>query len=90
MSDLMSVKLSTRRRSSAAAMLLIAAAVASGALLTGCDRTPDAPPAQAGPTVSGDTVRFTGRVDGIRSEVVQDAGDVALTLPACPKAVDIA
>jgi cobalt-zinc-cadmium efflux system membrane fusion protein len=60
---------------------MVAAVLASVAVLSGCDRTPDAPPAQAGPTVSGDTVRFTGRVDGIRSEAVQDAGDIALTLP---------
>jgi len=77
----MSLKLSSRLRSTRSAALLIAAVLASGALLSGCDRTPEAPPAQAGPTVSGDTVRFTGRVDGIRSEAVQDAGDVALTLP---------
>ena len=67
--------------SSASAALLIAAGLALGALLSGCDRTPDAPPVQAGPTVSGNTIRFTSRVDGIRSEVVQDAGDIALTLP---------
>jgi membrane fusion protein, heavy metal efflux system len=81
MSVPMSLKLSSRLRSTRSAALLIAAVLASGALLSGCDRTPEAPPAQAGPTVSGDTVRFTGRVDGIRSEAVQDAGDVALTLP---------
>jgi cobalt-zinc-cadmium efflux system membrane fusion protein len=77
----MSLKPSTRRRRATSAVLLIAGVLASGAWLTGCDRSPDAPPAQAGPTISGDTVRFTGRVDGIRSEAVQDAGDIALTLP---------
>jgi len=81
MSVPMSLKLSSRLRSTRSAALLVAAVLASGAMLSGCDRTPEAPPAQAGPTVSGDTVRFTGRVDGIRSEAVQDAGDVALTLP---------
>jgi len=77
----MSLILSFRLPSAYSAALLVATVLASVAVLSGCDRTPDAPPAQSGPTVSGDTVRFTGRVDGIRSEVVQDAGDVALTLP---------
>jgi cobalt-zinc-cadmium efflux system membrane fusion protein len=77
----MILKPSIRQGSSGSAALLVAAGLAFGALLSGCDRTPDAPPVQAGPTVSGNTIRFTGRVDGIRSEVVQDAGDIALTLP---------
>lgn len=81
MSVPMSLTPSNRRHSKAFAMLAVAAVFASGALLTGCDRTPEAPPAQAGPTISGDTIRFIGRVDGIRSETVQDAGDISLTLP---------
>ncbi len=49
-------------------------------MLAGC-RSEPAPLADVGPSVSGNTVRFPGRPEGIRTEVVQDAGDTTLKLP---------
>lgn len=48
--------------------------------LAACRSEPP-PPAEVGPSVSGTTVRFAGRPEGIRTEVVQDAGDTTLKLP---------
>ncbi len=56
---------------------LIATLVAT---LAACS-PPATPPAEPGPTVSGTTVRFHGRPEGIRLEAVQDAGSTTLTLP---------
>lgn len=50
-------------------------------LLGGCERKPEPPPAPPGPSVEGRTIRFPGRVEGLRTEAVQDAGGVELTLP---------
>ena len=66
-----------------APVLLAALAASLAALLvTGCgaDR-PAPPPPDAGPSVSGTTVRFPGRVEGLRIEPVQDAGTTLITLP---------
>lgn len=62
-------------RARAAAALL--AAIALGAACTA--EPPPAP--EPGPSVSGSTVRFPKRVEGIRTEPVQDAGTTSLSLP---------
>ncbi len=49
-------------------------------VLAGCNPTV-APPPEVGPTVNGNSVRFIGRPEGLRSELVQDAGDTTLRLP---------
>jgi membrane fusion protein, heavy metal efflux system len=43
----------------------------------------EAPPAapDPGPSISGTTIRFPGRVEGLRTEPVQDAGSTTLSLP---------
>ncbi len=62
----------------AAALMPLAFLVAG--TLVGCNPEPPPPP-EPGPSVSGTTVRFNGRPEGIRTEPVQDAGNTTLTLP---------
>jgi cobalt-zinc-cadmium efflux system membrane fusion protein len=74
----------TSTRSAPPALSLSAARLAAGlalALLAACG--PDAPPRapEAGPSISGTTVRFARRPDGLRAEPVVDAGTTALTVP---------
>lgn len=68
------------RRPARPAFLPVVVTVAVLAL-AGCDRAAPPPPVAPGPSVSGHTVKFTGRVDGLRAEPVQSAGTLALTLP---------
>ncbi len=49
--------------------------------LAACSAEPPPPVPDAGPSISGTTVRFPRRVEGIRTEPVQDAGTTTLTLP---------
>ena len=58
-------------------------AVACAALvaLAACTAEPPPPMPDSGPSISGTTVRFPRRVEGIRTEPVQDAGTTILTLP---------
>jgi cobalt-zinc-cadmium efflux system membrane fusion protein len=46
-----------------------------------CTPEPPPKPPAAGPTISGTTIRFAGRPEGIRTEAPMDAGTTALTLP---------
>lgn len=50
------------------------------AVLAACKPEPPLP-AEPGPSVSGTSIRFGGRPEGIRTEAVQDAGNTTLTLP---------
>lgn len=50
-------------------------------VLAACSGEPPPPPPDAGPAISGTTVRFPRRVEGIRTDAVQDAGTTTLTLP---------
>jgi cobalt-zinc-cadmium efflux system membrane fusion protein len=68
-----------RIRAGLAALLIGALLV--GALLAGCTAEPPPPVLDPGPSVSGTTIRFPGRVEGLRTETVQDAGTTILTLP---------
>jgi cobalt-zinc-cadmium efflux system membrane fusion protein len=61
--------------------LLRAAACAGLVALAACTAEPPPPPPDSGPSISGTTVRFPRRVEGIRTEPVQDAGTTMLTLP---------
>jgi len=56
-------------------------AIALSVLLTACEKHAEPPPVAPGPSVNGETVRFPGRVDGITTEAVQNAGGIALSLP---------
>lgn len=60
---------------------LRAAACAGLVALAACSAEPPPPPPDSGPSISGTTVRFPRRVEGIRTEPVQDAGTTMLTLP---------
>ena len=50
-------------------------------VLAGCGPQTPAPPQAPGPSISGQTVRFSARVDGLRVEAVRPAGSPALALP---------
>ena len=69
----------TNQRVAAALSLFILTVLAAVSLI-GC-KSESLPPPEVGPSVSGQTVRFAGRPEGIRTEVVQDAGDTTLKLP---------
>jgi cobalt-zinc-cadmium efflux system membrane fusion protein len=56
-------------------------ALAAAALLAACSAEPPPPAPDPGPAISGTTVRFPRRVEGIRTEAVQDAGTTTLSLP---------
>jgi cobalt-zinc-cadmium efflux system membrane fusion protein len=60
---------------------LRAAACAGLVAIAACSAEPPPPPPDSGPSISGTTVRFPRRVEGIRTEAVQDAGTTTLTLP---------
>ncbi|MCA3178477.1 MAG: efflux RND transporter periplasmic adaptor subunit [Burkholderiaceae bacterium] len=60
---------------------LRAAACAGLVAIAACSAEPPPPPPDSGPSISGTTVRFPRRVEGIRTEPVQDAGTTTLTLP---------
>lgn len=59
----------------------VALALAAATLVAACGK--DAPVTQPdpGPSISGTNVRFAGRVQGLRIELVQDEGTTAVTLP---------
>ncbi|HMS81788.1 MAG TPA: efflux RND transporter periplasmic adaptor subunit, partial [Burkholderiaceae bacterium] len=58
-----------------------AIAALAALVLAACSGEPPPPPPDAGPAISGTTVRFPRRVEGIRTDAVQDAGTTTLTLP---------
>lgn len=60
---------------------LRALACAALLALAACSPEPPPPAPDSGPSISGNTVRFPRRVEGIRTEAVQDAGTTMLTLP---------
>jgi cobalt-zinc-cadmium efflux system membrane fusion protein len=60
---------------------LRAAACAGLVAIAACSAEPPPSPPDSGPSISGTTVRFPRRVEGIRTEAVQDAGTTTLTLP---------
>ncbi|MFM1989246.1 MAG: hypothetical protein RJA99_2203 [Pseudomonadota bacterium] len=66
------------RPATAARRLAIAAFAAAAAACT-AEPPPLAP--DPGPSIAGTTVRFPKRVEGIRTEAVQDAGTTTLSLP---------
>lgn len=57
------------------------ASVALAVLVAACTAEPPPPAPDPGPSLSGTTVRFPKRVEGIRTETVQDAGTTTLSLP---------
>jgi cobalt-zinc-cadmium efflux system membrane fusion protein len=68
-------------RSRPVAATLAAACLAAALAAAGCGEHKVEPPPPTGPVLNGDTIRFPGKVDGIRTEPVRDAGSIALTLP---------
>lgn len=57
------------------------AALTCAALLAACTPEPPVRPPDPGPTISGASIRFSGRPEGIRTELPMDAGTTALSIP---------
>lgn len=68
-------------RAAAARRLGLAVAVGLVALAAACTAELPPPAPDPGPSIDGATVRFPKRVEGIRTEPVQDAGTTTLSLP---------
>jgi cobalt-zinc-cadmium efflux system membrane fusion protein len=56
-------------------------ALCAALVLSACSPEPVPKAPNAGPTISGSTIRFPKRPEGIRTEVGQEAGSTALTVP---------